>query len=99
MAMHLFDTMRRTLTGEIVPLHDTSETTPLARTSHINPLDVRELINGDLSPDFQVSFSTEFANEPLWLTSCLGNQLDASSSKLLRLRFPLRARGARRPPT
>jgi hypothetical protein len=81
--MHLLDAMRRTLAGEIVPLHDTSETTTFTCTSHIHPLDVRELINRDLSPDFKVSFPTEFTNELLWLTPCLGNQLNARSSKLL----------------
>src|SRR5690606_18724009 len=80
MTVIFFDTVRRTLTSEIVPLHDTRETATLRGTRYIHSLNGRKDIDRDLSADFQSSRSAELANKPFRLATGLRQQLHTSSN-------------------
>jgi hypothetical protein len=73
-----------TLTGEIVPLHGTRETTALTFTDDIDGCDALKSIDLHLAANSQIaSPATNLANKPLGLTTSLGHSLDSSRRTLL----------------
>src|SRR6478672_7077526 len=84
-AMHLLDTVRRPLTGKIVALHRTRETTALGEARDIDGLHAFQHFNRDLAADLGFADrTTQFANESLRLTTSLIGGGNAGRGKLLR---------------
>jgi hypothetical protein len=83
--MNLLHTVRRTLTGEVMPLHHTSKTTTLTGARNINCLHFRQDINLDfLTQLISVRTTAKLTDKLLGLTARLRRNLDTCSGPRLR---------------
>jgi hypothetical protein len=73
----------RTLTREVVSLHDTGEATSLTGPRDIHSLDLNKLIDRDRGPYLKLGLAAKLANEPLRFTTRLINQLDSRGRTVL----------------
>jgi hypothetical protein len=81
--VNLLDTVRGSLTREIVTFHHTGVATPLTGPHNVNTSNPIELLDGDRRTNLKIRRAAELTNKPLRLATGLLNRLDTCSSTLL----------------